>query len=70
MKLTDANIDEKLKVTEVNNYTQRLNALGVFEGCEICPLLKNSHTLLVDVNGCRYAMGKEVAEFILVKRVS
>ena len=69
MKLTDAKIDEKLEIVQIskNVYEQRLSALGMIEGCEICPLRNNDGTVLVDVRGCRYALGKEISECILVK---
>lgn len=71
MKLIDAKIDEKLEIVQIskNVYEQRLSALGMIEGCEICPLRNNDGTLLVDVHGCRYALGKEISECILVKRI-
>ena len=69
MKLTDAKIDEKLEIVQIykNGYEQRLSAMGMIEGCEICPLRNNNGTLLVDVLGCRYALGKEISECIVVK---
>jgi Fe2+ transport system protein FeoA len=72
MKLTEAVINEKLEVIELltsTEYQERLHALGVVEGCEICPLRNNNSTMVVDVRGCRYALGKEITECILVKRL-
>lgn len=72
MKLTDAKINERVEIVELLNsdeYQQRLRSLGVVEGCEVCPLRNNDSTLILDVRGCRYAVGKEIAECILVKRL-
>jgi len=72
MKLTDAKVDEKLEVVQLEDsseYQAKLSAMGFVEGCEVCPLHKNDNTMLVQIKGCRYALGKEAAECILVKRL-
>lgn len=70
MNLLEVDVDEKVEVLEVDGlYQQRLSALGFVEGCEVCPLRKNGGTLLVDVKGCRYMLGSELAECILVRRL-
>lgn len=70
MNLNEVPEDERVEITDVDSvYQERLTALGFTEGCEVCPLRKNDTTLLVSVRDCRYAIGKEVAECIHVKRL-
>jgi Fe2+ transport system protein FeoA len=71
MKLTDIDEKEKVEITNITPSpdTEKLHVLGMVEGCEICPIMKNDNAMLVDVRGCRYAIGNEVAECILVKRL-
>jgi Fe2+ transport system protein FeoA len=68
MKLTDTKINEKVKITSVDSgsYQHRLLSMGMIEGCSVCPLQKNGTTILVDVNGCHYAMSKEITDCIHV----
>jgi len=71
MNLNEVNEDETVEVTDVDaTYQERLSALGFVKGCEVCPLRKNNTTMLVSIRDCRYAIGKEVAECIHVKRQS
>ena len=72
MKLTDIDEKEKVEITDItpNPYSERLQVLGMVEGCEICPIMKNDNGVLVDVRGCRYAIGNDLAECILVKRIT
>jgi len=68
MKLTDAKVDEALKIISVDSgsYQHRLLSMGMIEGCSVCPLQKNGTTTLVDVGGCRYALSKEITDCIHV----
>ena len=70
MKLTDAHIQEKLKILYVDSgsHQNKLLSMGIIEGCPVCPLQKNGTTTLVDVNGCRYAMSKEITDCIHVSK--
>jgi Fe2+ transport system protein FeoA len=72
MKLSDANNNEQLEVIGLESnveYLERLHSLGIMEGCAICPLRNQDSTMIVDVRGCRYALGKEITECILVRRL-
>lgn len=72
MKLSDAEMHEKHTIVELLSQTElqeRLQALGVVEGCEICPLRTNNATMIVDVRGCRYALSKDITDCILVRRL-
>ncbi|MBM3885636.1 MAG: ferrous iron transport protein A [Gemmatimonadetes bacterium] len=72
MKLSETKVDEKVEIIEVeegSEYQAKLAAMGFVQGCEVCPLHKNNNTMLVQLKGCRYGLGKEAAECILVKRL-
>lgn len=68
MKLTDASLNQTVYITEIthNDKSARLLELGMVSGCAVCPLRNENGTMLVDVRGCRYALGKDVAECIFV----
>ena len=70
MKLSDAEENENLEVTDIQSDIQdRLRAMGVFEGCAICPLLCSNDNTVIEVQGCRYAISKDLADCIIVKRL-
>ena len=71
MKLTDAENHKKLTVIELHNtpYEERLRILGFREGCEVCPLMNNGSSMVVGVDNCRYAIGKEITDCILVEQL-
>jgi Fe2+ transport system protein FeoA len=72
MKLSEAKNNEKLRIVDLlntNEYRERLHALGIIEGCEICPLRKENSNMIVNVRNCRYALGKEITDCILVKPI-
>jgi Fe2+ transport system protein FeoA len=71
MKLSEAENNKNLKVVELDTeeHRERLQSLGIFEGCEICPLFNQDSTMVIDVRGCRYALGKAITECILVRRL-
>lgn len=70
MKLTDTKVNEKVEITSVDSgsYQHRLLSMGMIEGCPVCPLQKNGTTTLVDVNGCRYALSKDITDCIHVSK--
>lgn len=72
MKLSDAENKEKLEIVDVlnsNELCEKLHALGITRGCEICPLRNQDFMMIVDIRDCRYALGKEITDCILVKRI-
>jgi hypothetical protein len=72
MKLSEAENNEKLEIVDVlnsNEQREKLHSLGITKGCEICPLRNQDRIMIVDVRDCRYALGKEITDCILVKRI-
>ena len=71
MKLSDAEDKEKLEVLNIEaaDIEARLRAMGIYEGCEICPLMHGNGNMILDVHGCRYAIDDELAKCIAVKRL-
>ena len=69
MKLTDAKLNKEITVISVDNceYQNRLSALGFVSGCKLCPLENTNGTMLLDLQGCRYAMSKEIVDHINVE---
>jgi Fe2+ transport system protein FeoA len=71
MKLTDAELNSTLTVITVDDceYRNRLSILGFVSGCRVCPLNNLDGTVLVDIQGCRYAMSQEIAKHINVEKI-
>ena len=70
MKLSDVELNTSCEIVDVvadENYQHRLAELGMLVGCSICPLRKNHGTLVLDVQGCRYALGKQLSDCIIVR---
>jgi Fe2+ transport system protein FeoA len=69
MKLTDAELNTTLTVITVDDceYRNRLSILGFVSGCKVCPLNNLDGTVLIDIQGCRYAVSKEIAKHINVE---
>jgi len=72
MKLTEAELHKRFNVVDIQScpYQQRLLELGIMKGCEVCPLNNLNGTVLVDIKGCRYAFGEEIAKHINVEEKS
>jgi len=56
-------------VLNSNEQREKLHSLGITKGCEICPLRNQDFMMIVDIRDCRYALGKEITDCILVKRI-
>ena len=71
MKLSEAKDKEKLEVLNIENneIEDKLRAMGIYEGCEVCPLMHGNGNMLLDVHGCRYAIDDDLAECIVVRRL-
>lgn len=70
--LSSARCGERLKITAVgrdSSATTRLRELGFCESAEICKVADNGACLCV-LQGIRVAIGRDLADHVLVERVS
>lgn len=75
MSLCDGSVGSFYEVQEIMvapNITRRLEALGVNEGTtvEILNQKRNKGALIIKVRGTRLALGRQIAEGILVKEAA
>lgn len=70
MNLLMAPVNTPLKIIKVKmegNQERQLSSLGFVAESEIMVITENSGNLIVNVKDCRVAIGKEIAQKIIVK---